>query len=65
MIVKNESKIIERCLNPTKSIVDFVSICDMGSTDDTPDIIKNWTEKITYLVLCIINLLKILDIIEV
>ncbi|EOP70114.1 hypothetical protein IIQ_01398 [Bacillus cereus VD118] len=42
MIVKNESKIIERCLNPTKSIVDFVSICDMGSTDDTPDIIKNW-----------------------
>ncbi len=28
MIVKNESRIMERCLNATKSIVDFVSICD-------------------------------------
>lgn len=45
MIVKNESRIMERCLNATKSIVDFVSICDTGSTDNTPEIIKNWCKE--------------------
>ena len=42
MIVKKESRTMERCLNATKSIVDFVSICDTGSTDNTPEIIENW-----------------------
>ncbi|HDX9591106.1 TPA: glycosyltransferase family 2 protein [Bacillus pseudomycoides] len=45
MIVKNESKIIERCLDSAKSIIDFVSICDTGSTDSTPEIIKNWCKE--------------------
>ncbi|PEW00255.1 glycosyl transferase [Bacillus cereus] len=45
MIVKNESRIMERCLNATKSIVDFVSICDTGSTDSTPEIIENWCKE--------------------
>jgi glycosyltransferase involved in cell wall biosynthesis len=45
MIVKNESKIIERCLNSAISIIDFVSICDTGSTDGTPEIINNWCRK--------------------
>jgi len=45
MIVKNESKIIERCLDSAKSIIDFVSICDTGSTDGTPEIIKNWCKE--------------------
>lgn len=45
MIVKNESRIMERCLNATKSIVDFVSICDTGSTDHTPEIIENWCKE--------------------
>ncbi|PQZ54646.1 MULTISPECIES: glycosyltransferase family 2 protein [Bacillus] len=45
MIVKNESRIMERCLNATKSIVDFVSICDTGSTDNTPEIIERWCEE--------------------
>lgn len=45
MIVKNESRIMERCLNATKSIVDFVSICDTGSTDNTPEIIGNWCKE--------------------
>ncbi|WHY31308.1 tetratricopeptide repeat-containing glycosyltransferase [Bacillus wiedmannii] len=45
MIVKNESRIMERCLNATKSIVDFVSICDTGSTDQTPEIIENWCKE--------------------
>ncbi len=45
MIVKNESRIIERCLNSSKSIIDFVSICDTGSTDHTPKIIENWCKE--------------------
>ncbi|MFB5284999.1 glycosyltransferase [Peribacillus sp. Hz7] len=45
MIVKNESKIIERCLDAAKPIIDYVSICDTGSTDHTPDIIEEWCEK--------------------
>ncbi len=45
MIVKNESKIIERCLNSAKSVIDFVSICDTGSTDHTPEIIENWCKE--------------------
>ena len=42
MIVKNESKIIERCLNAAKEAIDYVSICDTGSTDQTIEIIENW-----------------------
>lgn len=45
MIVKNESSIIERCLNSAKSIIDFVSICDTGSTDNTPEMIENWCKE--------------------
>jgi glycosyltransferase involved in cell wall biosynthesis len=45
MIVKNESKIIERCLNSAKSIIDYISICDTGSTDGTPEIINNWCSE--------------------
>ncbi|WP_454871084.1 glycosyltransferase [Priestia megaterium] len=45
MIVKNESRIIERCLNSAKSMIDFVSICDTGSIDQTPEIIGNWCKK--------------------
>lgn len=40
MIVKNESRIIERLLNSTKGIIDCLSICDTGSTDNTVEIIK-------------------------
>ena len=39
MIVRNESHIIERCLNSVKGIVDCVAICDTGSTDNTVAII--------------------------
>lgn len=45
MIVKNESKIIERCLNSVKDIIDYVSICDTGSTDNTVDIIEAYLKK--------------------
>ncbi|MRX74189.1 glycosyltransferase [Bacillus lacus] len=45
MIVKNESRIIERCLNAAKKAIDYVSVCDTGSTDGTPDLIKAWCEE--------------------
>lgn len=42
MIVKNESHIIERCLNSVKPLIDYVLIIDTGSTDNTIEVIKNW-----------------------
>ena len=45
MIVKNESKIIERCLNSVKPLIDYVCIVDTGSTDDTVDVINNWMKS--------------------
>ena len=45
MIVKNESAIIERCLDAAKPILDYVFICDTGSSDGTQDLILNWLEK--------------------
>jgi glycosyltransferase involved in cell wall biosynthesis len=40
MVVKNESGVIERCLNAVKDQIDYWVIVDMGSTDGTQDIIK-------------------------
>jgi glycosyltransferase involved in cell wall biosynthesis len=42
MIVKNESHVIERCLNSVKPLIDYVLIVDTGSTDNTIDVIKKW-----------------------
>jgi len=39
MIVKNESKIIERLIRSVLSIIDCYCICDTGSTDNTKEII--------------------------
>jgi glycosyltransferase involved in cell wall biosynthesis len=45
MIVKNESKIITRCLDAARPVLDYVSIVDTGSTDDTKTIIEEWCAK--------------------
>jgi glycosyltransferase involved in cell wall biosynthesis len=42
MIVKNESKIIERCMESIRGKVDYIVISDTGSTDGTPTIITNY-----------------------
>ena len=42
MIVKNESKIIQRCLESVKDIVNTIVISDTGSTDDTVKLIHNF-----------------------
>lgn len=39
MIVKNEAKVIERCLTHALPFIDCFTICDTGSTDDTRKII--------------------------
>ena len=41
MIVKDESAIIEKCLNSVKDHIDCYVICDTGSTDDTKEKIKS------------------------
>jgi glycosyltransferase involved in cell wall biosynthesis len=41
MIVRNESKTIERCLRSAFEIADSYLICDTGSTDNTVEIIKD------------------------
>lgn len=42
MIVKNEEKIITRCLDSVKKLIDYALIVDTGSTDKTVDTICNW-----------------------
>lgn len=45
MIVKNESRIIKRLLQSVLPIIDTYVICDTGSTDDTPNIIKSFFDE--------------------
>src|SRR5262245_7862418 len=42
MIVKNESRIIERCLNSVTPVINYYVICDTGSQDDTATRIKEF-----------------------
>src|SRR3990167_1481351 len=42
MIVRNESKIIKRCLDGVKELIDAVCICDTGSNDNTAGLIREW-----------------------
>ena len=45
MIVKNESRIITRLMESVLPIIDTYVICDTGSTDGTPDIIRTFFES--------------------
>lgn len=46
MIVKNEEKILERCLSSVHDLVDEIIIVDTGSTDDTKQIARKFTNHI-------------------
>lgn len=46
MIVKNEEKILARCLDSLKGIWDELIIVDTGSTDKTKEIAAQYTDKI-------------------
>ena len=45
MIVRNESRVIERCLEAALPVVDYMSICDTGSDDNTVQIIENFFDQ--------------------
>ncbi len=40
MVVKNESEQLRRCLATVRPYIDYWTICDTGSTDDTPELAK-------------------------
>ena len=46
MITKNEEHFLEQCLNSVKDLVDEIIIVDTGSTDQTKEIAKKFTNKI-------------------
>ena len=41
MIVRNEEKVLARCLDSVRGIADEICITDTGSTDKTREIAKN------------------------
>ncbi|MDQ0891978.1 glycosyltransferase involved in cell wall biosynthesis [Paenibacillus sp. V4I9] len=46
MIVKNEEKVLERCLLSVKTLVDEIIVVDTGSTDQTKAIAVRHTDKV-------------------
>lgn len=46
MIVKDEEKTLSRCLNSVTSLVDEIIIVDTGSSDNTKEIAKKFTDRI-------------------
>ena len=45
MIVRDEEHVITECLESVAPYIDTWVICDTGSEDDTPEIIKAWFKK--------------------
>ncbi|MBJ6611964.1 MAG: glycosyltransferase [Candidatus Thiothrix moscowensis] len=45
MIVKNESKVITRCLDSIKGLIDYWVISDTGSTDGTQELITQYFQR--------------------
>lgn len=52
MIVKNEERMLGRCLESVGEIADEIIIVDTGSTDDTISVAKKYTDKIFFFKWC-------------
>ncbi len=46
MIVKNEESVIERCLGSVRGIADEIIVVDTGSTDNTKELVRTFTDKL-------------------
>ncbi len=46
MIVKNEEAVLERCLSSVADLMDEIIIVDTGSTDQTKEIARRYTDKL-------------------
>src|SRR5271165_1256421 len=45
MIVKNEARVITRCLDSVRPLVDYVLVEDTGSTDGTQELVRDWMRR--------------------
>ena len=45
MIVKNEEKVLARCLDSIADLMDEIIIVDTGSSDNTKEIAKKYTDR--------------------
>ena len=46
MIVKNEEEVLARCLDSLKGLMDEIIIVDTGSTDNTKEIARKYTDLV-------------------
>src|SRR5699024_2619925 len=46
MIVKNEEDVLARCLDSVHHLVDEINIVDTGSTDNTIEIARKYTDRV-------------------
>ena len=46
MIVRNEEKVLGRCLSCVRKFVDEIIIVDTGSSDQTKEIAHSFTDKV-------------------
>ena len=44
-MVRNESRVLTRCLESAASVADAICVVDTGSTDDTLNVAATWLQE--------------------